>query len=252
MAAGNTWTPLGSLRRSVRVVCNEGTEAPPVPAKATVTVAFSTAVAGNTVTLKGTVFTALAAGSTPVGAQFVVGSNTATGDSFVAALARTVGQHGCTGVNASGTVTVTAGVYGPAGHYAITKVGDPITLGAAALAGGVAPVGVNLSDVGAVIVKARATTASATLAGGKWVWYHWDEDSGSGVYLPITAMDDTCPAAAQRGYTLVGPSAGFGSPIMLSSGYLIALPSGVTISAGTITAEFLAFEAGPGQVGRLI
>lgn len=257
MAAGNAWTALGNFRRSVRVVCNEGTEAPPVPAKATVTVAFSAAAAGNTVTLKGVVFTAIANGATPATAQeFPVGAggsaNTETGAAFVAALARTVGMHGCTGVNATGTVTVTAGVYGTAGHHGITKVGAPITLGAAALAGGVSPVGVNLSDVGAVIVKARATTSNATLAGGKWIWYHWDEDSGSGVYLPITAMDDTCPAAAQRGYTLVGPSAGFGSPIMLSSGYLIALPSGVTISAGTITAEFLAFEAGPGQVGRLI
>lgn len=246
-----TWTTLGV--RGAKAVCTTGTETFPVPAKATVTVAFASAVAGNTVTLRGITFTAIANGATPAtAAEFPVGAggsaNSDTGVAFVAALARTYHLHGCTGVNANGTVTITAGVYGTDGHYAITKVGNPITLGAAALANGVAPVGVNLRDVGAVVARVYAA-ASQTVATGTYVWGWWREGSGDGLYLPIPAMNDTGPAAT-RGITLVGPSAGFGSPIMLSDGYLAVLPSGVTVSSGNITIEMYPFEAGPGQYGR--
>lgn len=246
-----TWTKTGT--RSAKVVCTTGTEAPAAPARATVTVAFSSAVAGNTVTLKGLTFTAIANGSTPAApTEFPVGAggsaNTDTGTAFVAALARTAGIHGCTGVNASGTVTITAGVYGPEGHWAITKVGSPITLGAAALAGGVAPVGVFLDKTGVVVAQAYAATSGQTVATGTYKWYWWNPNGGSGVYMPIPAMDDAGPAAT-RGITLVGPSAGFGSPIMLSDGWLCVLPSGVTISSGNLVIEMNTFSAGPGQVG---
>lgn len=251
-----TWTQVGS--RSCTVVCTTGSESFPAPAKATVTVAFAAAVAGNTVTLRGLTFTAIANGATPAApTEFPVGTggtaNTDTGTAFVAALARTVSIHGCTGVNASGTVTVTAGVYGPDGHYAITKVGTPITLGAAALAGGVAPVGMFVDSVAAVIAQVYATTAGQTLAGGKYVWAYWSPSSGCGAYLPVWAMDDAGAASATRGGTLVGPSAGFGGPLIYpGEGYLAILPSGVTISSGTLTLEMRAYKMAASVLAKTV
>lgn len=222
-----TWAATGN--RSVKATCTTGTESAPTnPVKASQTVAFSSAVAGNTVTIRGLTFTAIANGGTPAdNTQFAVGAggsaNTDTGTTFAAAVNANQGRLGLTAVNASGTVTLTADSYGTyANAWTLVRVGAPITLGGATLANGVDVVGLPLSDVGSVSVKAEAVTAGQTITGGTLNCYVLNGRSGR--YLRYADGDLTVGAAVQ-GY---GWSFTVQSPI----DYILWVPTGVTISSG--------------------
>jgi hypothetical protein len=225
-----TWT---QYARGAKAVCSTGTEsAPSTPAKATGTVAFSTAVAGNTVTIRGRTFTALANGSTPANTQqFAVGTggsaDTDTGTAFAAAVNANSSILGVTAVNASGTVTLTANDYGTASNaISLTRVGAPITVSGATLASGVDYVGANLQDVTAFQVFAHADSGQ-TLTGGALDAYLFDDVSGLWARAPT--LDLALDANAIR-------SQGFASDaVICGRGRLAYVPDSVTISSGSVT-----------------
>lgn len=231
------WTNLSS--RSAKAVCSTGTEAIVQPVQASTTVAFSSAVAGNTVTLRGRTFTAIANGATPANLfEFAVGAggsaNSDTGDAFAAAVNATTDVHGCTGTNASGTVTVRAVEYGTgANTWTLTKVGSPITLGAATLGSGVNIVGIPLRDVGSVSVKVEADTKTATLTGGTLSCYVMNERT---MKWNRYADGDLSLGSAYVGHA-------FSLTVTTPAAYIAWVPTGVTISADGLTVFIDAFEA---------
>jgi len=230
------WTKLSS--RSAKAVCSTGTEAIVQPVQASATVAFSTAVAGNTVTLRGNTFTAIANGGTPANLyQFAVGTggtaDADTGDAFAAAVNATTDVHGCTGTNAAGTVTVRAVEYGTGPNaWTLTKVGDPITLGAAVLEDGVDISGVPLADVGAVSVKAEADTKTATLTGGALTCYALNTRT---MKWNRYADGDLSLGAAYVGHA-------YALGVTIPASYIAWVPTGVTISADGLTLYIDTFE----------
>lgn len=232
-----TWTKLGS--RSVKSVSTTGTETLTQPVQASTTVAFVSAVAGNTVTLHGSTFTAIANGATPANLyEFAVGTggsaDSDTGDAFAASVNATTDVHGCTATNAAGTVTVKAVEYGTGPNsWAVTKVGDPITLGAATLGGGVDIVGLPLADVGVVSVKAECVITTATIAGGALTCYVLNDRTKKYVRYPD---GDLAPGAAFLGYA-------WALPVSISASYIAWVLTGVTISAGNVAIYLDAFEA---------
>jgi hypothetical protein len=225
-----TWT---QYARSAKAVCTTGSEsAPSTPAKATGTVAFSTAVAGNTVTIRGRTFTAIANGSTPASTQeFAVGTggsaDTDTGTAFAAAVNANSSILGVTAVNVTGTVTLTAACYGVAGNaYSLTKVGNPITVSGSTLASGVDYVGANLQDVTAYQVFAHAD-ASQTLTGGSLDAYLFDDVTGLWGRAP--GLDIGIDVNVLRSYGAPG------DPVICGRGRIAYVPTGVTISSGSVT-----------------
>lgn len=248
-----TWAGVAGRNRSVTATCTTGSEsAPSAPAKAAQTVAFASAVAGNTVTIRALTFTAIANGATPATVlEFSVGaSNTACGDNFAAAVNANQNRLAITASNNAGTVTLTATDYGTVQNaWSLTKVGAPITLGGATLAGGVDYFGVNLDGVGAINVQARAA-AGQTITGGVLKCYYWDPDTG--VVASCTDLDLSVTAAALRSYAFAGPSPGIGIPVVGMRGFLGWVPSGVTISSGSMIVDHLAAAAELTDLGRVI
>jgi hypothetical protein len=234
---GTTWSSTGS--RSVKAVFTTGTEsAPSAPALAAQTVAFSSAVAGNTVTVRGMTFTAIANGSTPATTQeFAVGTgasaDTDTGAAFAAAVNANKSILGVTATNASGTVTLTATDYGATvtNAYTLAKVGDPITLGGNTFASGVDPVGVALKDVGSLSVRAQAA-AGQTIAGGSLTCYVLDDRAGIWLKYPD---GDLTPGSAYRGFA-------WALGVTVPHSRIAWVPTGVTISSGSMTLYIDALE----------
>jgi hypothetical protein len=113
------------------------------------TIALSTAVAGNTVTLNGKLYTAVA-GAPASNEEFSIDtSDTAAATSLAAAInAREAnGANAVTATSSTGTVTVRATADGVAGNaITLTKVGDPITVSGSTLSGGTATGGVECSN----------------------------------------------------------------------------------------------------------
>lgn len=225
-----TWTTTGT--RSVKATCTTGSEAAPAnPVQATNTVAFVSAAAGNTVTVRGLTFTAIANGGTPADTtQFAVGTggsaDTDTGTAFAAAVNANAGRLGMTAVNASGTVTLTADEYGTyANAWSLAKVGDPITVGGATFSGGVDLVGAALSDVGSFAVFAEASSGQ-TVAAGSLACYVLNDITN--VWARAVDRDLALDATAVR-------SQGFaGAEELLGRGRVAYLPDGVTVSSGSV------------------
>lgn len=224
-----TWSMIGT--RSAKVIGCTGTEAAPAaPVQASTTVAFSTAVAGNTVTLRGSTFTALANGATPASNfGFAVGTggtaDTDTGTAFAAAINATTYLHGCTATNASGTVTVKAVEYGTGPNaWTLTKEGDPITLGAATLGSGVDLLGVPLDDVAQVHVAVEAVAGQTVVNGSLFAYWL---NPWTMLWARVPSLDVAIGAVAYRCV------AGAPSAAIAGEGRLAYLPSGTTISSGT-------------------
>lgn len=224
-----TWSKIGS--RSAKAAGCAGTEAAPAaPVKATNTVAFSAAVAGNTVTIRDLVFTAIANGATPASTtEFAVGTggsaNTDTGTAFAAAVNANRGRLGLSAVNVTGTVTLTADEYGTyANAWTLVKSGDPITLGGATFSGGVDIVGVPLDDVSQVIVSIEAA-ATRTVVNGS-IFAYW-LNPWTMLWSRVPGLDVAIGAVTYRCV------AGTPSSAICGTGWLACLPSGTTISAGT-------------------
>jgi len=224
-----TWTQIGT--RSAKAVCTTGSEsAPSAPASASGTITIATAVAGNTVTIAGKTFTALANGSTAAAYQWAVGTGgTADADSATA-LANAINLQALevhvTATAASNVVTITCDLVGAAGNaITLTKVGTPITVSGATLSGGVGYVGLNLRDVGGYIVTVEAVSGQ-TVAGGILAAYVLNEFSGLWCRAPDL---DLTPGAALRAYAFAG------SEVVCGRGWVAYVPSGVTVSSGNAT-----------------
>ena len=232
-----TWASTGV--HSVKATCTTGSEsAPAAPVQASQTVAFASAVAGNTVTVRGMVFTAIAADATPATSQeFSVGaSNTACGDNFAAAVNKNKAILGVTAANASGTVTITASDYGVAGNaITLSRVGAPITVSGATLSGGVDLVGMPLDGVSAWMVLGEAD-ATQTLTNGVIGAFIWNPYSL--LWSRASGLDVAVGASAIRSV------AGAGSSAVAGKGVRVAyVPVGVTVSAGNVTVYHNAYDS---------
>jgi hypothetical protein len=114
------------------------------PAEAMGTVVFTgVGTVGDTVTINGVVFTAIAAGATPANTgQFALGTTAATTAANLLAAARTNNSAGVTVLNFSltgATITVSANAPGTAGNaYTLAKTSTAVTVSGATLTGGAA------------------------------------------------------------------------------------------------------------------
>jgi hypothetical protein len=117
------------------------------------------------------------------------------------------------------------------------------------LANGVDYFGVNLDGVGAINLVLRAASGQ-TVNGGTLKCYSWDPDSG--VVASCTDLDLAVTAAALRAYSFTGSSPGFGIPIVGMRGYLGWVPSGVTVSSGSVVVDHLAMAIELTNEGRVV
>lgn len=120
---------VGSISVNITVQAGE--------ASATGTATFATVVAGNSVTIGGVTFTG---SNTPSGAvQFLTGTTDAASAASLASIvnANTTANKLVKATAAGAVVTFTSVVPGPAGNFiTLAKVGAPITVSGATLAGG--------------------------------------------------------------------------------------------------------------------
>jgi hypothetical protein len=108
--------------------------------------------------------------------------------------------------------------------------------------------GMDLTTVGAVDVVVCADSGQTITLGGTLQVYFYDVDTG------LWALSDynlSVPTGKRCG-TTVGPSAGKGIPIIAKRGRIAVVPSGVTVSSGSVTIFHLATQAGVGANGGAI
>lgn len=245
-----TWAAVSGRPRSVTATCTTGSEsAPTAPAKASGTATLVSVAAGDTLVLAGVMFTASASDNT--GLNFLQsGTDTADAANLAAAINRYSQQTHCSATSATNVVTITALEYGTAGNaITLAETGTTITVSAATLANGVNYFGVNLDGVGAINLTLRAASGQ-TVSGGTMKCYTWDEDSG--VVASCTDLDLSVTAAALRSYSFAGPAPGFGIPVIGMRGYMGWVPSGVTVSSGSVVVDHLACAAELTDLGKVI
>lgn len=146
-------TPVMVLNNAAGAISEIGSTFSIVDLRATGTVVCAAAVAADTVTVNGKVYTAIANGAVPSGyTQFSVGAgNTSCGDNLVAAVNAREKEfgYGVQAANVTGTVTFTAVLEGVAGNSLTlaSSNGTRLAVSGATLANGSATGGIRSTGV---------------------------------------------------------------------------------------------------------
>jgi hypothetical protein len=108
--------------------------------------------------------------------------------------------------------------------------------------------GMDLTMVGAVDVVVCADSGQTVTSGGTLQVWFYDVDTG------LWALSDynLSVPTGKRCATTVGPSSGKGIPIIAKRGRIAVVPSGVTVSSGSVTIFHLATQASTGANGGAI
>ena len=105
--------------------------------------------------------------------------------------------------------------------------------------------GMDLTTVGAVDIVVCADSGQTITSGGTLQVWFYDVDTG------LWALSDYNWAVptGKRCATTLGPSSGKGVPIIARRGRIAVVPSGVTVSSGSVTIWHLAVQVGTGANG---